>query len=61
MTAVPNKRLCVYSHSANGKVFYVGRATLSGHMNGLPQLAIRMKIFSRTSLNVVSEVTGDAL
>lgn len=24
MTAIPNKRLCVYTYSANGKVFYVG-------------------------------------
>jgi hypothetical protein len=25
MTAIPNKRLCVYSHSADGEVFYVGQ------------------------------------
>jgi hypothetical protein len=25
MTIVPHKRLCVYSHSADGKVFYVGQ------------------------------------
>jgi hypothetical protein len=34
MTTIPNRRLCVYTHSADGKVFYVGQATRSGHMNG---------------------------
>jgi len=35
MTVIPNKRLCVYMHSADGKIFYVGQGSLSGHMNEL--------------------------